>query len=99
LPESLVYVLWTLGVVVTVVVALWRTRKVFVSEVDERFKVAIQGEDFARVVDKKVVAAFEGATGPLMAGQRELAKDIGRIERAVDKAHKRIDEHLERHPE
>jgi hypothetical protein len=95
LPEPLVYVLWTLAAVVGLAGVLWGGMSWLLNRIDERFSAAIKGEEFERVVDRRVATAFDGATGPLLRAQSELAEKIAITRQAADAAHRRIDKHLE----
>jgi hypothetical protein len=96
LPEPLVYVLWTLGVLAALLVFLRRARRMFAEDVDERFRIAIQGKTFQGVVDERVTTAFDGALRPLMSANHELAAKIQTAKDSADAAHRRIDRYFEK---
>jgi len=91
LPEALQYVAYAAGCVVAVVAVFWRVFRWLLDRIDERFKAAIRSEEFEHVVDKRVSAAFAGATEPLMAGQRMLSRELGAVEGMAKAAHRRLD--------
>jgi hypothetical protein len=61
------------------------------------FGTALRSDDFEAVVDRRVGAAFNGALAPLLAAQTDIAGKAQTAKDTADAAHRRIDEHLERH--
>lgn len=94
IPPPVLAAFWPIIAVGIVAVILWRAFRWLLDRIDEQFRAAIRSEEFERVIDRRVAAAFDGALRPLMGAHADLAGKVQTAQNTADAAHRRIDEYL-----
>lgn len=94
IPPSVLAAFWPIIAIGIIAAVLWSAFRWLLARIDDQFKAAIRSEEFEKVIDKRVAAAFDGALRPLLGAHSDIAGKVATAQNTADAAHRRIDEYL-----